>query len=118
VVNGTTLTWEPRELKDVNLLTGYGPGGIGFFEHGLVDTHFANRGRHGRLIQLLVDRSAHRCHLVCVFSQFLYFYFGIGMSRLICSSFALYELKLQCGCDSRLHQSLWHGREHCAGRHW
>lgn len=54
-MNGSTVTWEPRELKDGALLTGYGPGGIGLFGHGLVDTHFANRGRHGRLIQLLVD---------------------------------------------------------------
>ena len=51
------MTWEPREKKDLNALTGYGPGGIGLFGHGLLDTHFANRGRHGRLIQLLVDSS-------------------------------------------------------------
>jgi len=55
VVQGATVTWEPREKKDLNALTGYGPGGIGLFGHGLLDTHFANRGRHGRLIQLLVD---------------------------------------------------------------
>eukprot|EP01032_Pedospumella_encystans_P007544 gene7544-9041_t len=57
VVQGATVTWEPREKKDLNALTGYGPGGIGLFGHGLLDTHFANRGRHGRLIQLLVDSS-------------------------------------------------------------
>lgn len=61
VVQGATVTWEPREKKDLNALTGYGPGGIGLFGHGLLDTHFANRGRHGRLIQLLVDRCVELC---------------------------------------------------------
>ncbi len=56
VANGATLTWEPTERPDARELTGYGPGGIGLFPHGLLDTHFANRGRHGRLVQLLRDR--------------------------------------------------------------
>lgn len=30
-------------------------GGLGIFTSGLLDTHFANRGRQGRLIQLLLD---------------------------------------------------------------
>mmetsp|Transcript_17031 Transcript_17031/g.37868 ORF Transcript_17031/g.37868 Transcript_17031/m.37868 type:complete len:439 (+) Transcript_17031:62-1378(+) len=55
LVKGATIFWEPVERKDPNLLTGYGPGGIGLFEHGLIDTHFANRGRQGRLVKLLLD---------------------------------------------------------------
>jgi cyanophycinase-like exopeptidase len=55
VVDGALVTWEPREDPNAARLTGYGPGGIGFFPHGLLDTHFANRGRHGRLLQLLAD---------------------------------------------------------------
>ena len=56
VVKGAEITWEPIEYPNPSVLTGYGPGGIALFPHGLVDTHFANRGRHGRLVQLLLDR--------------------------------------------------------------
>ncbi|MCH8500890.1 MAG: cyanophycinase [Aliidiomarina sp.] len=33
-------------------------GGIGFYEFGLLDTHFSERGRQARLLQLLVDSKA------------------------------------------------------------
>ena len=34
----------------------YNPlGGLGFFEHGLIDSHFSERGRQGRLIRLASD---------------------------------------------------------------
>lgn len=31
-------------LTESDAVTGYGSGGIGLFTHGLVDTHFSNRG--------------------------------------------------------------------------
>lgn len=34
-------------------LTGQGSGGLGFFPYGVLDTHFSERGRQGRLWQLL-----------------------------------------------------------------
>lgn len=30
-------------------------GGIGMFPYGFLDTHFANRGRQGRMIQMMID---------------------------------------------------------------
>lgn len=53
--DGTTLFWRSIHSRDESALAGYGPGGLGFFPYGLVDTHFSNRGRHGRLVKLLVD---------------------------------------------------------------
>lgn len=58
LLNGAKTLWYPAESPDVTTLTAYGLGGIGNFPHGLLDTHFANRGRHGRLIELLVDTSS------------------------------------------------------------
>lgn len=57
LVEGTKMFWRSGESLNPNKLTAYGPGGIGLFTSGLVDTHFANRGRQGRLIQLLIDSS-------------------------------------------------------------
>lgn len=53
--NGTQVRYDTKELPISEVLTSYGPGGIGLFTYGLLDTHFANRGRHGRLVELLVD---------------------------------------------------------------
>ena len=53
--NGTQVRYDTEELPVSEVLTSYGPGGIGLFTDGLLDTHFANRGRHGRLVELLVD---------------------------------------------------------------
>lgn len=39
-------------------VTAYRPGGLGFFTHGLVDTHYSNRGRQGRTLALLIDSSS------------------------------------------------------------
>ncbi len=58
LVNGTQTFWRTMENPDENVLTAYGPGGIGLFSHGALDTHFANRGRQGRVIQMLVDTAA------------------------------------------------------------
>jgi cyanophycinase len=35
-----------------------GQGGLGFFQYGLLDTHFGERGRQGRFIRLLLDTRA------------------------------------------------------------
>ena len=40
----------PRRLTDRRR------GGLGFFRHGLIDTHFAERGRQGRIIRLAARR--------------------------------------------------------------
>ena len=56
--DGSQVFWRPVELPDLTQLTAYGSGGIGLFPHGLLDTHFANRGRHGRLVKLLADTGA------------------------------------------------------------
>jgi len=53
--NGTRFLYDTVELPLSEVLTSYGPGGIGLFTGGLLDTHFANRGRQGRLVELLVD---------------------------------------------------------------
>jgi cyanophycinase len=53
--NGTQVRYDTKELPVSEVLTAYGSGGIGLFTDGLLDTHFANRGRHGRLVELLVD---------------------------------------------------------------
>jgi cyanophycinase len=53
---GTKIIWNPYDtLKNPNTLTAYGYGGVGLFPYGILDTHFANRGRQGRLIELLFD---------------------------------------------------------------
>jgi cyanophycinase len=52
---GTQNFWRTGELPLSNNLTSYGPGGIGLFPHGLLDTHFANRGRSGRMLELMID---------------------------------------------------------------
>lgn len=36
-------------------LSYYPGGGFGFFKYGYLDTHFATRGRQGRLIRLISD---------------------------------------------------------------
>ena len=56
---GTQTYWQITDLPNENILTAYGPGGIGTFPYGLLDTHFANRGRHGRLIAMALDTSSH-----------------------------------------------------------
>jgi len=53
--NGSSIFWRTMELPITSLLTAFGPGGIGLFPYGLLDTHFANRGRQGRMIRLLAD---------------------------------------------------------------
>lgn len=44
-------------VSDANSMgvSGYGLGGLGHFGYGLLDTHFENRGRQGRLLRLLSD---------------------------------------------------------------
>lgn len=42
-----------------NSLTYHAKGGIGLFPFGLLDTHFSERGRQARLLQLLVDTEQH-----------------------------------------------------------
>lgn len=59
VVDGTEFFWRTIERKNPNTLTAYGPGGLNLFTYGHLDTHFANRGRHGRLVQLLVDSASY-----------------------------------------------------------
>lgn len=54
LVDGAHVTSTPIELPNANRLTGY-LHGIGEFPYGLLDTHFENRGRHGRMIRLLAD---------------------------------------------------------------
>jgi cyanophycinase len=58
LLNVTQTYWENVELPNENVLTAYGPGGIGLFPYGLLDTHFANRGRFGRFVALAVDTAA------------------------------------------------------------
>lgn len=53
--DGTTIFWRSVHPMDENILAAYGPGGLGLFPYGLLDTHFSNRGRHGRLVQLILD---------------------------------------------------------------
>lgn len=75
LVNGTEVFWRSREDSNDDVLTAYGPGertclyllyllylpyciclgGIGLFSYGFIDTHFANRGRQGRMIQMMID---------------------------------------------------------------
>ena len=55
-------------LKDPDDLL-YDPlGGLGFFPLGLIDTHFANRGREGRFIRLISDTRDQVCvlHYPCM----------------------------------------------------
>jgi cyanophycinase len=60
LVEGTHIFWRSKNfVSSREGLAAYGPGGIGLFPHGLVDTHFANRGRQGRMIQLLMDTAAY-----------------------------------------------------------
>lgn len=53
LVYGPTIFYRSLEYLVKPNLTAYGPGGIGLFPHGLIDTHFANRGRMGRSIALM-----------------------------------------------------------------
>lgn len=57
--DGAKVFWRSLEYIDQDTLTAYGPGGIGLFTHGLLDTHFANRGRQGRMIKLMADTHSH-----------------------------------------------------------
>lgn len=59
LVDGSTTFWQNVELPNPSVLTAYGPGGIGMFPYGLLDTHFTNRGRHGRLVALAMDTISH-----------------------------------------------------------
>lgn len=52
--NGATMSWNLYQPSLLDLVS-YAPGGIGLFPHGLLDTHFENRGRQGRLLRLLSD---------------------------------------------------------------
>lgn len=51
---GTKMSYLPYPNKISDELGGY-THGIGLFNFGLLDTHFENRGRHGRFIRLLAD---------------------------------------------------------------
>lgn len=53
--DGTSVFWRSVHPYDAKILAAFGSGGLGFFTFGLLDTHFANRGRHGRLVELVVD---------------------------------------------------------------
>ncbi|MCY9786583.1 cyanophycinase [Nocardiopsis sp. EMB25] len=56
IVDGSS----PGYFEDPGVL-GYVPeGGFGFFSHGLVDTHFAERGRQGRMARLALDTGQDR----------------------------------------------------------
>jgi cyanophycinase len=57
--DGSKTFWQNVELPNPSVLTAYGPGGIGLFPYGLLDTHFSNRGRHGRLVSLAMDTMSH-----------------------------------------------------------
>lgn len=57
--DGSKTFWQDVELPNPSVLTAYGPGGIGLFPYGLLDTHFSNRGRHGRLVSLAMDTMSH-----------------------------------------------------------
>lgn len=49
---GTSLIGSPPFVRDLY----YNPlGGLGFFDYGLLDSHFSERGRQGRLIRLASD---------------------------------------------------------------
>jgi cyanophycinase len=56
VLNGPTkLIGSPPFVRDLY----YNPlGGLGFFNYGLLDTHFSDRGRQGRIIRLASDVGA------------------------------------------------------------
>ena len=54
LVYGSQVYWEPVASPDIRDLTGYS-NGLGLFPYGLLDTHFENRGRQGRLLRLLMD---------------------------------------------------------------
>lgn len=56
--DGTETYWHTVAPPDESVLAAYGPGGIGLFTFGLLDTHFSNRGRHGRFVRLLMDTSS------------------------------------------------------------
>lgn len=58
VVEGVKIDWRPIELP-TNTVTAYAHGGISYFPYGLLDTHFENRGRIGRMIRLLADSSSY-----------------------------------------------------------
>lgn len=53
--DGSFPHWQALPNPNPNILGAYGPGGIGNFPFGLLDTHFENRGRQGRLLRLLSD---------------------------------------------------------------
>jgi cyanophycinase len=65
--DGSTTFWQTVELPKPSVLTAYGPGGIGLFPYGLLDTHFSNRGRHGRLVSLAMDTMSHPLSSVYAF---------------------------------------------------
>ncbi len=56
LLNGSTsLIGSPPFVKDLY----YNPlGGLGFFNYGLLDTHFSERGRQGRIVRLASDVGA------------------------------------------------------------
>lgn len=54
IKQGSRTFWEPYPSPKFDELTAY-TNGIGTFPHSLLDTHFENRGRHGRMIRLLAD---------------------------------------------------------------
>ena len=65
LVDGSTMYWEAKSAPNVNKLTAYSHG-IGIFPYGLLDTHFENRGRQGRLLRLLSDTSSYP---ICIWSR-------------------------------------------------
>lgn len=55
------LRYGPQTTHDPHApdrLTYRAEGGLGFFTHGLIDTHFCERGRQGRMIRLAADTGA------------------------------------------------------------
>ncbi|GAA1462311.1 cyanophycinase [Nocardiopsis exhalans] len=50
----------PGYFDDPTVLGYLEEGGFGFFGHGLVDTHFAERGRQGRMMRLAADTGQDR----------------------------------------------------------
>jgi cyanophycinase len=54
--SGVQIYDNPEDIHtSSNKVTAYSPGGIGLFPYGLVDTHYANRGRQGRSMSMLMD---------------------------------------------------------------
>jgi cyanophycinase len=57
--DGARVLWQAVPSADESVLGGYAAGGVAVTSLGLVDTHFENRGRQGRLLRLLADTAGY-----------------------------------------------------------